>query len=155
MSCRVSLCGCDCLVVLTNILFHMSSFFLSTIMASLQIKNVAKPGGPKKYEEREFEFDPLSVGIPRCQLEDLKGGGPEENAEKFVAVLQGGTHTDAKRDSIVLNAGVGCYVYGLTDSIEDGCALARATLESGKAAEKLEQWIAASQAIAAVETVDA
>lgn len=95
------------------------------------------------------------MGISRCQIEDLKGGGPEENAEKFVAVLQGGTHTDAKRDSIVLNAGVGCFVYGLTDSIEEGCALARTTLESGKAADKLQEWIAASQAIAAAEPVDA
>ena len=79
---------------------------------------------------------------------DLKGGGPEENAEKFKAVLQGGDHTDAKRDSIVLNAGVGCYVYGLTPSIEEGCALARKTLEDGKAAELLERWITASQEIA-------
>lgn len=117
----------------------------------VEIKNTAGPGNPKQYEEREFEFDPLDVGIPRCELKDLKGGGPKENAEKFVAVLQGGTHTDAKRDAIVLNAGVGCYVYGLTDSIQDGCALARETLENGKAASKLQEWIAASQAIATVD----
>lgn len=80
---------------------------------------------------------------------DLKGGGPEENAEKFKQVLLGGDHTDAKRDSIVLNAGVGCYVYGLCDTIEDGCKLARETLESGKATELLEEWIKVSQAIAA------
>ena len=80
---------------------------------------------------------------------DLKGGGPEENAEKFRAVLQGGEESDAKRDSIVLNAGVGCYVYGLTPSIEEGCDLARKTLNSGKAAELLNKWIEVSQSIAA------
>lgn len=79
---------------------------------------------------------------------DLKGGGPEENAEKFRQVLLGGDHTDAKRDSIVLNAGVGCYVYGLTDSIEEGCKLARETLNSGKASDLLQTWIDASQEIA-------
>jgi anthranilate phosphoribosyltransferase len=121
----------------------------------LEIKNIAKEGEPKQYQERQFEFDPLDVGIPRCSLADLKGGGPKENAEKFVAVLQGGDHTDAKRDSIVLNAGVGCFVYGLAESIEEGCALARSTLTSGKAADKLNQWIAASQAIAAGEAVEA
>jgi anthranilate phosphoribosyltransferase len=84
-------------------------------------------------------------------LIDLKGGGPEENAEKFRQVLLGGDHTDAKRDAIVLNAGVGCYVYGLVDTIEDGCKLARETLESGKATELLEEWIKVSQAIAAEE----
>jgi anthranilate phosphoribosyltransferase len=117
----------------------------------VEIRNTAGPGEPKQYEERIFEFDPLDLGIPRCELKDLKGGDPKENAEKFVAVLQGGTHTDAKRDAIVLNAGVGCYVYGLTDSFKDGCALARETLISGVAALKLQEWIDATQAIAAAD----
>lgn len=134
-------------LALLALTFHLTSL--------LQIKNIAKEGEAKEYEEREFEFDPLDVGIPRCTLEDLKGGGPTENAEKFVAVLEGGSHQDAKRDAIILNAGVGCFIYGLTDSIADGCALARTTLESGKAALKLQEWIAASQAIAAGETVEA
>ena len=117
-------------------------------LSIIQIKNTAPKGEPKVYETNEFEFDPASIGIPRCELIDLKGGGPQENAEKFKAVLQGGKHTDAKRDSIVLNAGVGCYVYGLTSSIEEGCKLARTTLEQGKAAVLLEKWIKASQEIA-------
>lgn len=113
-----------------------------------QIKNTAPPGEPKVYETNEFEFDPVSIGIPKCELIDLKGGGPEENAQKFKAVLEGGDHTDAKRDAIVLNAGVGCYVYGLTGTIEEGCTLARSTLNSGKAAQLLEKWIEISQDIA-------
>jgi anthranilate phosphoribosyltransferase len=119
----------------------------------LEIKNIAAPGEPRIYEEREFEFDPLSIGIARCELADLKGGGPEENAQKFRDVLLGGGHTDAKRDSIVLNAGVGCYVFGLAKSIEDGCDLARATLESGKASSLLESWVKVSQEIATAEKV--
>ena len=114
----------------------------------LEIKNVAAPREPKKYEEREFDFDPESVGIPRCELMDLKGGGPAENADRFRKVLLGGDHTDAKRDSIVLNAGMGCYVYGLTETIEEGIQLARETLESGKASDLLEEWVVVSQEIA-------
>eukprot|EP00542_Grammatophora_oceanica_P020240 CAMPEP_0194031818 /NCGR_PEP_ID=MMETSP0009_2-20130614/4895_1 /TAXON_ID=210454 /ORGANISM="Grammatophora oceanica, Strain CCMP 410" /LENGTH=365 /DNA_ID=CAMNT_0038672059 /DNA_START=219 /DNA_END=1316 /DNA_ORIENTATION=+ len=114
-----------------------------------EIKNTAPTGETKVYETKQFEFDPTSIGIPKCQLEELKGGGPEENALKFKKVLEGGTHTDAKRDSIVLNAGMGCYVYGLTPTIEEGCQLARETLESGKATDVLNQWMEASQAIAA------
>lgn len=115
----------------------------------MKIKNTAPEGEPRVYEEKTFEFDPLDIGIPRCELIDLKGGGPEENARKFKEVLLGGDHTDAKRDSIVLNAGMGCYVYGLVDSIEEGCKVARETLNSGKAIELLEKWIESSQAIAA------
>ena len=116
-----------------------------------QIKNIAPAGQPKVYEERQFEFDPLTIDIPRCDVLDLRGGGPEENAEQFRQVLLGGTHTDAKRDSIVLNAGVGCYVYGLVDSIEEGCKLARGTLQSGKATEVLRHWVEVSQEIAGVK----
>lgn len=85
------------------------------------------------------------MGIPRCTILDLKGGGPEENAQALRDVLRGGKHTDAKRDAIVLNAGMGNYVYGLAPSIAEGMALARKTLEAGLAEEKLQQWIAASQ----------
>ena len=132
---------CICVYVYTHLAYPY--FPLSP-----QIKNTAAPGEPKQYQTKTFEFDPTSIGIPKCQLEDLKGGGPKENAEKFLAVLQGGDHTDAKRDSIVLNAGVGCYVYGLAPSIEEGCALARQTLEEGKAAKLLQEWIAVSQKVA-------
>lgn len=62
-------------------------------------------------------------------------------------VLKGGEYTDAKRNSILLNAGVGNYVYGLTESISAGVELARRTLYSGKGIEKLDEWIATSQAV--------
>jgi anthranilate phosphoribosyltransferase len=112
-----------------------------------KIKNVGEEGSPRVYEEKTFEFDPLDIGIERCNVHDLKGGGPEENAEKFRKVLEGGTQNDAKRDSIVLNAGVGCYVYGLAQTIEEGCQLARETLISGKASELLQKWIEVSQQV--------
>jgi anthranilate phosphoribosyltransferase len=94
-----------------------------------------------------YHFDPLSIGIPRCKIEDLRGGGPEENAQEFRKVLEAGEHTNAKRDSILLNAGVGNYVYGLSDSIAAGVELARKTLYSGSALGKLDEWIAISQSV--------
>ena len=116
----------------------------------VELRNTAPPGEPRVYDVTEYDLDPLKdLGVPRCTLEDLKGGGPEENAQKFKDILQGGTHTDAKRDAIVLNAGMGIYVYGLAPTIAEGCALARSTLESGKAASLLEEWVTVSQRIAA------
>lgn len=64
-------------------------------------------------------------------------------------VLAGGEYTtNAKKDSIVLNAGFGCYVYGLTSTIEEGCALARKTLIEGKGEKMLNKWRDVSKEIA-------
>lgn len=114
----------------------------------VEIKNVSPEGEAKVYEEKTYSFDPLTVDIPRCKVEDLRGGGPVENAEEFRKVLLGGDHTNAKRNSIILNAGVGCYVYGLVETIAEGCSLAKETLNSGKATDKLKEWIECSQAVA-------
>ena len=117
-------------------------------MTILEIKNIADPDASEKiYQETKYEFDPLSIGIPRCELIDLRGGSPSENAEHFIKVLEGGNYTNPKRDAVILNAGVGCYVYGLVNSIEDGCTLARQTLYDGKAATLLQEWIKVSQQI--------
>ena len=110
----------------------------------VEIKNTAAKGKKRQYEKKTFTFDPLDVGIPRCSVLDLKGGEPEENMLEFRKVLEGGSHSNAKRDSVVLNAGFGCYVYGLSSSIEEGVKLARDTLESGKATQVLENWIKVS-----------
>lgn len=115
----------------------------------VEIKNTAPPGEARTYTTRTFQFDPLTVNIQRCKVEDLKGGDPIQNAKEFEMVLKGGEYeTNAKKDSIVLNAGVGCYVYGLTETIEEGCALARKTLVEGKGEEVLKKWKEASKEIA-------
>lgn len=114
----------------------------------VEIINTAPPGQPKVYQQNTFTLDPLAdLNIPRCELIDLKGGDPQQNKQEFINVLKPGTHTDAKRDSIILNAGVGNYVYGLTPTIKEGVQLARTTLQSGKAEQKLQQWITVSQQI--------
>jgi len=114
----------------------------------VEIKNTAPEGETKVYDTKEYTFDPLSVGIERCKVEDLRGGGPEQNADEFRRVLLGGDEMNAKRDAVCLNAGVGCYVYGMSDTIEEGVALAKKTLQSGKATEVLQTWIETSQEIA-------
>lgn len=111
-----------------------------------EIKKVRDPStGAVTYVSNKYMFDPLSVGVPRCKIGDLKGGDAEENAEEFKTVLNGGEFTNAKRDSIILNAGFGVYVYGLADSIEGGIDLARKTLYSGRAKEQLDRWIKVTQ----------
>lgn len=112
-----------------------------------EMRNTAPAGLKRVYATKKYTFDPQDVGIPRCKIEDLKGGDADENAAALREVLIGGAFTNAKRDSILLNAGFGVYVYGLADSIEAGIEVARKTLYSGKGVETLDKWIAATQKI--------
>lgn len=87
---------------------------------------------------RSFRLDPLTLGVSRCSLDDLRGGTAACNAELLAAALGG------KRgpigDALALSAGAGLYVYGLSKSLEEGFQQARESLSLGKPLETLQAW---------------
>jgi anthranilate phosphoribosyltransferase len=95
----------------------------------------------------EFTVDPTKFGLAVATGEDLRGGGPEENAEVVERVLSGvrGPH----RDIVVLNAGAALVVAGSVDELGDGIDLAGAVIDDGRAAASLAAMVQVSQTIAA------
>lgn len=91
---------------------------------------------------RSFELHPEQVGLKLTDPKDLLGGTPEENAAAIHALLGGAS--GAYRDTVLLNAGAALLVADRVSSIEDGIALAAATVDSGKAREKLARLVAVS-----------
>ena len=69
-------------------------------------------------------------------------GFPEENAEITRRILKG--EKGSRRDAVLMNAGAALYIGGKADSMEDGIRLAAELIDSGKAYEKLEQFIEVS-----------
>ena len=91
-----------------------------------------------------YSIHPEELGMNPCTLEDLKGGTPEENAEITKGILNGSIH-GPKRDVVALNAGIALYL-GIDDiSLKEGIQLAQELIDSGKAYEKLEQFVQATQ----------
>ena len=67
---------------------------------------------------------------------------PEENAKITRDILNG--EKGHKRNAVLLNAGAALYIDGKAENMADGVRLAAEIIDSGKAAETLEKFIALS-----------
>lgn len=101
----------------------------------------------------EHDIDPRDLGIPRARIDDLLGKDAAYNAAVVRAVLAG--EEGPVRDIVLLNAAAGLVSYELAsdpsrvqDSILDRfrsqMAVAAEAIDSGAAAAKLDEWVAAT-----------
>ena len=107
------------------------------------------PAGPNLVCEvvdggvREREIDPLELGVARCAPEELTGGSAVENADAIRNVFAGAN--GGRRDAILLNAAGAIAAAGHARDLREGLGYAREAVDSGAAAERLEQLIAFSR----------
>ncbi|MBP5855477.1 anthranilate phosphoribosyltransferase [Marivibrio halodurans] len=80
---------------------------------------------------RTFEVTPEEAGLPRAELEDLKGGTPEENAAAIRALLIG--QKGPYRDVVLLNAAAALVVHEAVADIRSGVERAAAAIDAGQA----------------------
>jgi anthranilate phosphoribosyltransferase len=91
---------------------------------------------------RPYEITPEQFGFARCEKSELLGGTPEENAHILRSVLSG--EKGARRDAAVLNSAAAMYISGSCNSIETAVISAKEIIDSGKALNKLEEFIRCS-----------
>ena len=94
-------------------------------------------------EIRKAAFIPEEVGLPRYDNSFIKGGDAAENADILLRILKG--EKGAFRDTVLLNAGLGIYAAGKTATIEGGISLAKESIDSGSAHEKLQRLVEKSK----------
>jgi anthranilate phosphoribosyltransferase len=92
---------------------------------------------------KTFSLTPEEVGLPRADLKELQGGTPIENAALAWSLLKG--EKGPKRDIVLLNAAAVLVIAGKADSFASGVELAAEVINSGKALDKLERFIALTQ----------
>jgi anthranilate phosphoribosyltransferase len=104
------------------------------------------PTGPNLVYEvvdgwvRERMIDPLELGLERCDAGELRGGSAAENAAAIRDVFSGAD--GGRRSAILLNAAGAIAAGGHAEDLREGLELARAAVDSGAAAERLQRLIA-------------
>jgi anthranilate phosphoribosyltransferase len=92
----------------------------------------------------ERTIDPTELGIARSSPEELRGGAPPENAQAIRDVFAGAA--GAPRDAILLNAAGAIAAAGHAEDLREGLDHAQRAVDSGAAAERLDQLVAFSRA---------
>jgi anthranilate phosphoribosyltransferase len=103
----------------------------------------------------EHDLNPLDLGIPTADIHSLLGSDPVSNAAVARGVLAG--DPGPVRDIVLLNAAAGIVSFELAKNPElnrlpiverlaGAMAKAAESIDSGSAAAKLEQWVAATVA---------
>ena len=82
---------------------------------------------------------PEDAGLPVHPLDEIKGDTPEVNAEA-IKLLLGGEHSPY-RDAVLLNSACALVIIGRSNSLKEGVEIARESIDSGSARDRLEQLV--------------
>jgi anthranilate phosphoribosyltransferase len=88
---------------------------------------------------REYEIHPEDFGLSMTASRNLKVANSAESKARMFEALRG--EPGPAHDIVCLNAGTALYAAGVSDSIGAGLEKARATIASGAALAKLEQFV--------------
>lgn len=84
-----------------------------------------------------FTVHPAELDLPVYSNQEIRGGDAKENAEILLNVLNG--KPGPYYDTILLNAGLGLYANGAATTMKAGIDMAKESIASGAALEKLNR----------------
>lgn len=99
-------------------------------------------------EVRRLTIEPSELGLAPVPLEAIRGDGPATNARILQEVLAGERH-GPHRDVVLLNAAGVLWASGAASSLAEGLELARETVDSGAAYERVQALVAFCRRLAA------
>ena len=119
---------------------HALIVFGDDRLDELSISSTSSVCEIKDGEITKYKIDPRELGLSLYSKDDIVGGTADENAVITRDVLEG-KEQGAKRDIVLLNAGAALYTIGKAATMKEGIELARQAVDSGKALEKLDEFI--------------
>lgn len=92
---------------------------------------------------QRFTIAPQDFGLKQQSLNGFGGSSPREKAELIRAILQGETRRGmaAARDLVIINAAAALHLSGFAQNLCEAASFARESIDSGRAASKLDALI--------------
>ena len=112
-------------------------------MDEISISDITYAGYLKNGSIEYFEIDPQRLSIKKAPFEAILGGEAEQNAMILTDILNNRA-TEAQRDMVLINAAYALVAEGMARDPQEGLEIAKDTLLSGKASEKLKQIVSVS-----------
>ena len=97
-------------------------------------------------EVERYEIIPEDLGFQPCDPVSVSELSPNSAARCCYEVLRG--RKGARRDAVLINSGCALFVSGKAPSLQSGVAMAERAIDSGKAYEKMREYLAASKGAA-------
>ncbi|MGB3304964.1 MAG: anthranilate phosphoribosyltransferase [Thermomicrobiales bacterium] len=101
----------------------------------------------RRGEIQTYRVQPEDFGLERGTKEDLLGGDAAANVAITRSILAG--EQGPRRSITLMNAGAGIYAANAAESFAEGIAMAAEAIDSGRAAEKLEQLVSVTRELVA------
>ncbi|MEW6608105.1 MAG: anthranilate phosphoribosyltransferase [bacterium] len=128
---------------LANVLKNLGSKRVFVVHGEEGVDEISITGRTKISELKEdgnistYWITPEEFGLKRTSIDEIKGGETQKNLEMALAVLKG--KDGARRDVVLLNSAFGIMAGGKANTVEEGIELAKKSIDSGLALEKLER----------------
>ena len=115
-------------------------------MDELSLGSATLVGELRDGKVREYELHPEDFGIPMAHSRNLKVADADQSMAMLLQALD--NHEGLPRQIVAYNAGAALYAAGVAEDIGDGIVRARKAIASGAARAKLDEFVAATQALA-------
>ena len=118
---------------------HVTVVYGKDGMDEISLGAATMVGELKDGEIREYEIHPEDYGLQMVASRNLKVADAAESKGRLLGVLE--NQPGPALEIVCLNAGTALYTANLAADIGAGIALARSTIESGKARAKLDEFV--------------
>jgi anthranilate phosphoribosyltransferase len=116
-------------------------------MDELSLGSATMVGELRDGKVREYDVHPEDFGIAMAASRNLRVNDAQESKLLLLEALE--NKPGLPREIVAFNAGAALYAADRAESIAEGIALARAAIADGSARAKLDEYVAATQALAA------